>query len=706
MTAMLGRRNLQALSLTLAISVLLVGLVGYNLRVPEQRITVEAAGLPVDEIALFSTVGFRSLWKSLVTHGTPLYDTIAADPESNAARLTEFFDGIRCFSGGSLNDFSSYGFNESREAILGIYDSNEFVALLPVRDQAAFERMIQRSRAPRNVWIGLQSADESRTAARLTVDAATISPGKFCGPSGEPVRAGESINFGTDTDFGPKRQAWILVAHDPRGTTEFKISCSAADDQGRSIPCSCTLYSEDMTFENQLPGQCSATLAPSESAPDEARQEEDKDYVLVSGRKVRLYRLFKMYVAFNDGGYAVLAPDVEMLKRSLEAPQRRLEFEAGSEIVRAAAANGGGALIGHTLIPGPGVVGKASIELVATPDAFEVQTRIRLQAGNATILRSLFSGEPTTSVAIPRGAVAAIGSPGSYGQDLLAFINAWYPDFRAGLTTSLGDFSDTVDLLTKADNASDLRLILLGFQDGIPVLTASLRTRQTTADSLLSSMQLKLKSKREAAIVAAALKKAGNPNASVAQLVTDGVLAAEPGTNWNDYAIAENGSVERRKGLPETVSPIAYSGGEIGTQKIVYLAPAYTRNDALIGGDNADPAVTKALEDGHFRLASMYHDGMLWLADDKAALELLLTDARFNFTATRQVPEDSGAGTVKLAVFIAPDAMIDLGQSYPNKKVADTARQYRPFQNYSDLSAVLSVDPPHQEVTVRVKLSH
>jgi len=702
---MIGPYNRRVLAVAGFVAAFLVVLVARD-RLAPNVVSLDVPNLPANEKAVFATTSFAGVWRAAFSHIDGDFDSLNYVSGDMLSTLSDI-SRRGCMQGGEATDFDRLGLDSSRSAVVALYGplSNlsrklGVLAVLPVKDAKAFEDFARRLEFNDPVQLLMTALDGSKPINQIRVDEVSVSPGSFaCWDDGSPIEAGEAVAVESWSE-GRYSGAMINVKRNPNLESTFHIKCTAIDANGQSIECGCRNATDNNLAESSSKDECDWAPARNEES------ERQPQFTSVGGKSYPLLRPLDLWASIADSGYAILASDRALLERALAAPPRHrdLTYPSGAP----ASESSDGDLVGEVMVAGPVLASRVPVAIRFSSGSIRLQASLKLIRGDTRVLQSLLEEETVAPVPTVRGAVAAISLDGRQGSRLLRFVNRWIPDFQNLLNTALGDMSVAMQRLAEADSLDSVKVVLLGMREGIPQLAVMARLPEQDAQSLIEEVQREMKVKRDTALIDAAIAKAGGAPASVADLVQEGFLQPEDGTNWNDYAIDEGHAAPPKE--PINVRATTAYRAESEGQAIDFLMPPFTTNDYAVRFENKEEAekVNKeGLFAGRYRLAAMYvaKDGLLWIGNEAATLQLLLDNQEPPRLPAENAAATRHPGTRKVTFFALPDLLLGLGQVHPDESIASGAQGLSQLQRYRLLSGTANAHNDRQEIEINVDLT-
>jgi hypothetical protein len=186
----------------------------------------------------------------------------------------------------------------------------------------------------------------------------------------------------------------------------------------------------------------------------------------------------------------------------------------------------------------------------------------------------------------------------------------------------------------------------------------------------------------------------------VVQLLERGVLAPEPATRFDRFAVID-GKVQRAAGAATAIPPFP-------SARLVYLAPPITENDRRYRAlGEADP---ETLESDRYRLASAIVDGTLWIATAARDLQPFLggTSPPVKTLAESPVFAAASAGwtpTSRGWAFVELERLTALALRSGEPRLEDAARSHLlDLRNHSALALELTPLPDGRRLRLSGRL--
>jgi len=441
----------------------------------------------------------------------------------------------------------------------------------------------------------------------------------------------------------------------------------------------------------------------------------------VDGHVYTVHKRGAWFIVFPGGSTAILARDKGLFPRALMDSEGNLAyFRSGDHVIRSFDQ----LMPGYEVRPDAWIKGSADLGPVARSLRFAVaidgermliRTKIMPPVGQSRDLQKVLArGDAELASLIPsmsQGNLSAVLVDSSFSSYFRMFEKQMGGSRKSPLEEY---FPGVMEELEKADKATRLSLAIGPDPKAVPDVLLGLELAQADAEDLVFRVQSKLRFKRDAQILDAALKQrekdtGAAQDLSPAALVAEKRLSAERDALWPRYRRVQGAF----KSDPPLARPDFANSSyqrEEGGYALRFILPPMTDDDFKyrVSEDDRKGASEAELKTDKYRLCSIYSQGTLWLGNDANGLRRWLD--RLQSSRVNADLEDASrvAGNSlrsKLTLFLHPRQLLEQGVLHPDPRVNTSARRdLSELDGYRVVLLTVAADPAEQELYAAITL--
>jgi len=441
----------------------------------------------------------------------------------------------------------------------------------------------------------------------------------------------------------------------------------------------------------------------------------------VGGREYAVHKRGDWFIVFPGASTAILARDKGLFPRALLDSEGNLAyFRSGDHAIRSFAQ----LMPGYEARPEAWIKGSADLGPFARSLRFAVaidgermliRTKIMPPVGQSRHLQKVVArGDAELASLIPSM---------SQGNLSAVLVDSSFSSYFGLLERQMGGsrkspleeyFPGVMEELEKANQATRLSLAVGPEPKAVPDVLLGLELGQAEAEDLVFRVQSKLRLKRDAQILEAALKQrekdtGAAQDLSPAALVAEKRLSAERDALWPRYRRVQGAF----KSDPPLARPDFANSSyqrEEGGRALRFILPPMSDDDFRyrLSEDERKDASEAELKADKYRLCSIYSQGTLWFGNDADGLRRWLD--RLQSSRVNADLEDASrvAGhslRSKLTLFIHPRQLLDQGALHPDPRVNTSARRdLSELDGYRVVLLTVAADPTEQELYAAITL--